>query len=127
MGIPLNLRSIERVAISARTPNSHRWECLSANRVPSAKRLDAVTDIYRQTMKSATTADLMPVRLTMLRSQRTMVDVPMKQVFKNSSQRIITVRVLVLGKQWGNEQTMASGDILSIPVTFLGKYVLELL
>jgi hypothetical protein len=75
-------------------------------------------------MKSAMTADSMPVRLTMLRSQRTMVNVPMKQVFKNSSHHDVTVRVFILGEP-SMHKVMSPGDILSIP-DIPGDYLIEL-
>lgn len=54
------------------------------------------------------------------------LEIPIKRVFKNGSNRVITVRVLVLGDQWGDEKTMAPGDSLSIP-DIPGEYVVELL
>jgi ribosomal protein L16 Arg81 hydroxylase len=53
-----------------------------------------------------------------------MTDVPMKQVFKNSSHRDVTVRVFILGEP-SMHKIMSPGDILSIP-DIPGDYLIEL-
>jgi ribosomal protein L16 Arg81 hydroxylase len=53
-----------------------------------------------------------------------MTDVPMKQVFKNSSHRDVTVRVFILGES-SMHKVMSPGDILSIP-DIPGDYLIEL-
>jgi ribosomal protein L16 Arg81 hydroxylase len=53
-----------------------------------------------------------------------MIDVPMKQVFKNSSHHDVTVRVFILGEP-SMHKVMSPGDILSIP-DIPGDYLIEL-
>jgi hypothetical protein len=53
-----------------------------------------------------------------------MTDVPMKQVFKNSSHRNVTIRVRILGEV-GTEKILFPGDTLSIP-DIPGDYLIEL-